>query len=35
MNHSTRFWAVVGSLYPDYQAARRELRESGHRLPIL
>jgi len=35
MNHSARFWAVVGGLYPDYQAARRELRESSHRLPIL
>ena len=35
MNHSERFWAVVGGLYPDYQAARRELRESSHRLPIL
>jgi predicted metal-dependent hydrolase len=35
MNHSARFWTVVGSLYPDYQAARRELRESSHRLPIL
>ncbi len=35
MNHSARFWAVVRGLYPDYQAARRELRESSHRLPIL
>lgn len=35
MNHSARFWAVVGGLYPDYQAARDELRESSHRLPIL
>ena len=35
MNHSARFWAVVGGLYPDYQLARRELRESSHRLPIL
>ena len=35
MNHSARFWAVVGGLYPDYEAARRELRESSHRLPIL
>jgi hypothetical protein len=35
MNHSARFWAVVGRLYPDYAAARRELRESSHRLPIL
>ncbi|MBE0626534.1 MAG: M48 family metallopeptidase [Burkholderiales bacterium] len=35
MNHSARFWAVVGGLYPDYLLARRELRESSHRLPIL
>ena len=35
MNHSARFWAVVGRLYPDYEAARRELRECSHRLPIL
>ena len=35
MNHSPRFWAVVAGLYPDYQAARRELRESSHHLPIL
>jgi len=35
MNHSARFWAVVGGLYPDYQAARSELRHCNHRLPIL
>ena len=35
MNHSARFWAVVGSLYPDYQSARRELRDCSHRLPVL
>jgi len=35
MNHSARFWAVVGGLYPDYAAARAELRDCGHRLPIL
>ena len=35
MNHSARFWTVVGGLYPDYAAARRELRDSSHRLPIL
>ena len=35
MNHSARFWAVVGGLYPDYRAARSELRQCGHRLPIL
>ena len=35
MNHSARFWAVVGGLYPDYAAARAELRNCSHRLPIL
>lgn len=35
MNHSARFWAVVGGLYPDYKLARSELRNSNHRLPIL
>jgi predicted metal-dependent hydrolase len=35
MNHSARFWMVVGSLYPDYKTARRELRDCNHRLPIL
>jgi predicted metal-dependent hydrolase len=35
MNHSARFWIVVGGLYPDYVAARRELRDCNHRLPIL
>ena len=35
MNHSARFWAVVGRLYPDYQAARKELRHCGRMLPIL
>ncbi len=35
MNHSARFWAVVGGLYPDYRMARSELRHCNHRLPIL
>jgi predicted metal-dependent hydrolase len=35
MNHSARFWTVVGSLYPDYKHARMELRDCNHRLPIL
>jgi hypothetical protein len=30
MNHSPRFWKVVGSVVPEYEAARRELR--GERL---
>lgn len=33
MNHSPRFWSVVGQLYPDWQAQRRELRRLGHQLP--
>lgn len=35
MNHSPRFWAVVNGLYPDYKAARRQLRDCSHHLPIL
>jgi predicted metal-dependent hydrolase len=35
MNHSERFWAVVAGLYPDYRAARKELRDCDHRLPVL
>lgn len=35
MNHSARFWAVVGVLYPDYRQARSELRRCSHRLPVL
>jgi predicted metal-dependent hydrolase len=30
MNHSERFWNVVRSVVPDYEAARRELRRSEH-----
>lgn len=29
MNHSTRFWKLVGSVYLDYQTARKELKEYG------
>jgi predicted metal-dependent hydrolase len=28
MNHSERFWSVVRSVVPEYEAARRELRRS-------
>lgn len=31
MNHSARFWGVVATLYPDFEAARRALRDSGDR----
>ena len=33
MNHSPRFWAVVGELYPDYKAARAELRNLAATCP--
>jgi predicted metal-dependent hydrolase len=35
MNHSPRFWSAVEELYPDWRAARRELREREHALPEL
>jgi predicted metal-dependent hydrolase len=35
MNHSKRFWSVVGSLYPDWKEARRELKQRATSLPIL
>jgi predicted metal-dependent hydrolase len=31
MNHSPRFWRIVGKLVPDYAACRKELRHEGHR----
>ena len=35
MNHSPRFWRVVEHLYPDYRAARHELRQRGEDIPDL
>lgn len=35
MNHSRRFWTLVETLYPDHQAARREIRRAGRTLPML
>lgn len=35
MNHSARFWRVVGTLYPDWQAARNELKVRATSIPIL
>jgi predicted metal-dependent hydrolase len=35
MNHSPRFWALVESVFPDYAAARKVLRERGpEMLPV-
>ena len=31
MNHSPRFWAVVGRVVPDYAVRRREIRREAHR----
>jgi predicted metal-dependent hydrolase len=30
MNHSPRFWAIVGELVPDYRTLRRTLAREGH-----
>ena len=35
MNHSPRFWRVVGRMYPDWHAARAELRQRATEIPIL
>ncbi|MBZ2207712.1 M48 family metallopeptidase [Massilia soli] len=35
MNHSPRFWAQVGSVYPDYDGARAALRQRSQELPVL
>lgn len=35
MNHGRRFWAVVGSVYPDWKSARAELKRRAASLPIL
>ena len=35
MNHSPRFWAVVGRLYPDYKSARAELHQRTREIPII
>ncbi|MEY2633481.1 MAG: hypothetical protein RIR00_2135 [Pseudomonadota bacterium] len=34
MNHSPRFWAVVEQLYPDWRAARLELRQRAAVCPV-
>ncbi len=35
MNHSARFWRVVGRIYPDWRAARAELKQRAAEIPIL
>ena len=35
MNHSARFWRVVGNAYPDWRAARAELKQRAAEIPIL
>lgn len=35
MNHSPRFWATVGSVYPDYDGAKSALRKRSQELPVL
>ncbi len=35
MNHSARFWAVVGSIYPDYKNAEKELKVWSPKLHLI
>ncbi|KAI5913570.1 MAG: M48 family metallopeptidase [Proteobacteria bacterium] len=35
MNHSSRFWAVVECIYPDWRRARQALRAASAHLPVL
>jgi predicted metal-dependent hydrolase len=35
MNHSPRFWSVVASLCPDWQARRQELKDLARELPLI
>ena len=35
MNHSANFWRIVSTLYPDWKAARDELKTCAASLPIL
>jgi predicted metal-dependent hydrolase len=35
MNHSPRFWATVGTVYPDYEGAKAALRQRSQEMPVL
>lgn len=35
MNHSAKFWAVVGQLYPDYKTAEKELKHWSPKLHVM
>ncbi|WP_137718849.1 M48 family metallopeptidase [Methylobacillus flagellatus] len=35
MNHSPKFWAVVGSLYPDYRSAEHALKQMSAQLHVM
>jgi len=35
MNHSPRFWAVVGEVFPDYEGAKAALKKRSVEMPIL
>jgi predicted metal-dependent hydrolase len=35
MNHSPRFWQVVGSLFPEWEAVRAELKRRASEIPLL
>jgi len=35
MNHSPRFWAAVGEVYPDYDGARLALKKRAQEMPLL
>ena len=33
MNHSSRFWKLVGQFYPEYRLARHRLKEAWYQMP--
>lgn len=34
MNHSEKFWKLVAGAYPDYQAAKRWIKQNGAQIPV-